>query len=184
MSNQKQKILPKISKLLNSEVDTEAKIVYLFVEIRKILDLKEFQSECLNTFCNWVLHVKLTYQSTIQYFENKFIESIRESSTSKEAGERIKKDQEDFLNLEELKGEVNKFLEHYELSPQLVINEKWIQFMKLLFEVLEECPIIINGSFVKKLSVTKDSNNNNTYRFLLVERFSDNRNVIKIKIKF
>ncbi len=177
-------ILKKISKELESGIDTEAKVLYLLAEIRKILELSNYKGGVLYIFCNWVLHSKLDHKKTINYFSNKFEPCINNKSNSKEVEKNILSNHRDFFKLKELKIELYDFFIQKNLQHNLINNpSQWINFVKLLLEILKECPIIINSPEIKSLSLTEDRYGISCYSFLLKNKLSDKKNIIKIKIK-
>lgn len=177
-------ILEKIAKELNSGIDTEAKVLYFLAEIRKVLSLTNNRTVSLKIFCDWVLHSELTYQSTINYFSNKFETYIDESSNSTEVSEAIKSNQRNFLKLNELKTELDNFLKSNGLQTNIIDdNSYWVKFIKLLLEILKDCPIKINSSKIKTLTITEDKKGICCYEFKLKFSLSNKKNIIKIKIK-
>lgn len=180
----KDKILEKISKELKNGINTEAKVVYLLVEIKKILDLTNNRTASLKIFRDWALHSELTYQSTIAYFTNKFEPYIDVNSNSKDVGKAILTNQKNFFKLNELKTELGNFLKSNKLQTDIVDDTSyWIKFITLLLEVLKECPITINSLKIEKLTITEDKNGINCYRIKLKNYLSDKKNIIKIKLK-
>jgi hypothetical protein len=56
-------IIEKLSRIIFQPAETEERVVYLLVEIRKLIehaDLNEDQFVTLRFFCNWAVHTKLT----------------------------------------------------------------------------------------------------------------------------
>lgn len=180
----KDKILKEISEELRFRIDTKAKVVYLLAEIRKTLELSKHKGGTLYTFCKWALHSKLDRENTITYFSNKFDPYIDSRSNSKDIGKNILSNHRDFFKLNRLKTKLNDFFIQNNLQYNITNNpNQWKNFVKLLLEILKECPIIINSSKIKKLSLTEDRYGISCYRFLLKDKLSDKRNIIKIKIK-
>jgi hypothetical protein len=180
----KDAIIEKISKELESGIDTEAKVVYLLAEIRKILKLTNDRRISLIVFRDWALHSELTYPNTISYFSNKFEPYIDTSSNSKDVSRAILSNQREFLKLNEFKAELESFLKLYQLPTNIIDNNSyWIRFITLLLEILKDCPVKINSSKIENLTITEDKNGVNCYRFKLKTSLSDNKNIIKIKIK-
>ena len=180
----KDKILKNISKELKSRIDTKAKAMYLLVEIRKILELSNYKGDILYIFCNWVLHSKLDYPKTKKYFSGKFDPYIDNKTSSKDVGENILSNHHDFFILKDLKNGLDDFFTQNNLQNNLTNSPGvWVNFVRILLEILKECPIIINSPKIDSLSLTEDKNGISCYRFLLKNKLLDKRNVIKIKIK-
>lgn len=177
-------IVEKISKELKAGIDTEAKVVYLLAEIRKILNLTNDRRISLIVFRDWALHSELTYPNTISYFSNKFESYIDTNSNSKDVSSAILSNQREFLKLNELKTELESFLKVYELPTNIIDNNScWMRFITLLLEILKDCPVKINSPKIDNLTITEDKNGVNCYRFKLKTFLADKKNIIKIKIK-
>src|ERR1044072_2226019 len=57
-----------LDRLLQARIDTEPLAVYLLCEVRKLLDYERAAPTPLRMFCNWALHVDLTYPSNTRPF--------------------------------------------------------------------------------------------------------------------
>jgi hypothetical protein len=179
-------ITEKIARQLNSGIKSEAEVVYLLAEIKKVLEIENRNNYyILSFFRDWVLHKELSRQNSIKKIENRFDSHISFTSNSKVIGNNILSDQKNFFNLELLRNEFRTFLEQHDIPKNLTDSKQiWIEFSKLLFEVLEECHILINGTKMNSLSIIQDASGNVTYRIHLKQKLSDNKNIIKVKIKF
>ena len=156
----------------------------VLAEIRKIMSLTGNRTVSLKVFSDWVLHHELTYRNTITYFSSKFEPHIDLNATSKEVSKVILSNQRDFLKLNELKTELDRFLKLHKLPTDIIDNNSnWIRFITLLLEVLKDCPVKINSSKIENLTITEDKNGINCYRFKLRISLSDKKDIIKIKIK-
>jgi hypothetical protein len=180
----KKTILNKINREIKSGIRTEAQVVYLLVEVKKILELElEKCNNTLSLFRNWAVHTELKHRNTISGFENRFSKHIIFTSKAKDVGKNILLDQKNFFKLEELKNELKIFLEQKGLTTKLTDEKyRWSKFKELLLEIAQECRIQINGKEINSLSVEKDSSGRYTYRLYLNKKFSDGKNVIKIKL--
>lgn len=141
--------------LQNHSTFTEkCEVVYLMVEIRKILDIdknKLYQS--LRFYCNWTLHVDLKNKSTTQFISKMFDRDIDITKSGKDIARKMKSNHPDFFKLNDFKDELKKFFEDYNL-PLSLLNENinWINFIKLLLEIVEECPVICIKSSKKYIN--------------------------------
>lgn len=61
-------IVEKLDRVLQERIDTEPLVVYLLCEVRKLLDYEKGPPTPLRMFCNWALHVDLTYSSNTRPF--------------------------------------------------------------------------------------------------------------------
>ena len=177
-------IYTKLLNELNNDITNESQIVYILLQIRKLLEIKNLKPTypTLNLYCNWVLHSKLDHPATKRYFLDKFESYIDNRVDSKEVGKNIILNQYHFFVLNELKTQLNDFFKQNNLPSILTTPPSWTKFKKLLLEILMECPIEINGNKIVGLSLTKDNVGKNCYRFSLKRKLKDKKNVIKIKL--
>ena len=181
---QSQIIYAKLRNELNNDIKSELQVVYILLQTRKLLETKNLKSKytTLNLYCNWVLHGQLDGFLTRKYFSDKFESYVNDGVNSKEAGRNIIINQRHFFVLNELKIQLSSFLKQNNLPERLTFRPHWTNFMKLLLGILMECPIIINGSKIDYLSLTKDNAEKYCYRFHLRRKLKDNKNVIIIKL--
>jgi len=180
-------ILKKISNVLKSEIDTEAKTLYLLAEIRKILELDkkkilelDKKKITLIIYCDWALHTVLNFKDTIARFSNKLENNIDYKIDIKEIAGNLKSSQSNFFKLNELKKELREFLKKNNLPCELVNNSnRWFKFIELLLEILKECTVIFKEGEIDKLTIGRDEKGNNYYGVKL----RNSRDVIKIKLK-
>jgi hypothetical protein len=55
----KDELLRKIQDVLDLQITTEMQVVYLLVELRKLMDRVKYEDPVLRTLCNWVVHTDL-----------------------------------------------------------------------------------------------------------------------------
>lgn len=176
-------ILEKIAKVLNSEIGTEAKTLYLLAEIRKVLNLDKKYPPNLSIFCNWALHSELNHNNTREYFLRKFESYIDNVTTGQKMAEKILSNQANFFKLNELKIDLEEFLKENNLPQNLTnTSSQWTGFIKLLLEILKECQITFDGDKIKKLSIIEDKNGKICYRLHLKNRSISKKNILKIKL--
>ena len=174
-------IIEKLQKFLqsHSRFREECEVVYLMVEIKKILECENSNSyKILRFYRNWAVHNKLN-QSTdplLRRFKN-----IDFTKSGHEIAREMNSKHADFFKLNDFKNELKGFLENYNLPLDLV-NKYWVSFIKTLLKVIEERPLVFSNSSktIKCLRLVKDSRGNPCYRFDLV----NNRMKPKIKLKF
>ncbi len=128
----------------------ESQVVYLMVSIRKILDNEnDTEFSLVRFYCDWTVHTKKDRVTSVM---KKIIRQIYIAvKLDLESPEAIKDGStpiSDFIYMEHLKEEVNKFIIKYSISSPFNVVE-WESFAKLLIKVLESQPII---SPIKEIS--------------------------------
>lgn len=123
----------KIIKKLNEElsilpINTEPRMVYILVQIRKLLEDTEDKINPLHFYCNWVVHARLHKGSAQQKLG--VLSEMSDSQISK------------FTNLSELRKYLAAFLKVCNLNDDLIKTEKyWISFQEQLVKILIDTPI-------------------------------------------
>jgi len=141
-------------------MDMEAWIVYLFVQIRKLLDINETnQYKILRLYCSWVVHVKLDNNRQASEIIKRTARYLNNKPNNEAVG---------FLNFITLQEELNAFLLENGLSNEITLsrNGEWFEFRKTLIQILQDQPLELGKKFL---------GNSDVVRLVLVE----NKNVIK-----
>lgn len=131
----------KIKGILAKEILEECDVVCLIVKIRKLLFRLNFSSNyrILKSYCDWTLHEKISHNKTCQAILGEVEKRYR--------GGKISNNLPDlslginFYGLHEFRKELNSFLNHLGIQYNLNDEKKWINFRKLFFDNLSDCPI-------------------------------------------
>ncbi|MCX6766078.1 MAG: hypothetical protein NT136_03930 [Candidatus Moranbacteria bacterium] len=179
-------ILEKLNKELERDIKNECQVVYILSRIRKILEIKNQKDkyELLNFYCNWSLHVNLKYKNTTQFISKMFDQYIEFTKSEKDIAREMKSNHADFFKLNDLKNELRKFFEVHDLPLNLVDKNKyWITFIKLLLEIIEECPVICikSSKKIERLTLIKNKKGDYCYKFNLINL--RHKPIIKLKFK-
>jgi len=167
------------------QFNKECEVIYLMVEIRKILDIeKNNLYQKLRFYCNWALHVNLDNKNTTQFISDMFDQDIDCSKSVKEIARKMKSNHADFFKLNDFKNELWKFFEGHNLPLSLIDKNKyWINLIMLLLGIIEECRIICIKSSIKidRMELTKNKKGDYCYKFNLINL--RDKPVIKLKLK-
>lgn len=135
-------ILEKLSNFLKNPIEQECGVVYLMVEMRKLIEHK--RNEVIDDegfqhypriafYSNWCVHTDLTSRVAKKHLE--------EIEAMSKRGE-IKDEIFIFLRFEGLKSELANFFKEYGLDGT-VFFMNWESFKDLLVDVLADCPLLI-----------------------------------------
>ncbi len=117
-----------MEELRNLPIDSEARVVYILVQIRKILEHENIRDSALRFYGDWVVHTKLD-----KYMARKIYIEIKKESNK---GNNI-------LSFETLRSELKKFLHSHNIPDDLVVsNDCWSSFREKLIHILVDVPII------------------------------------------
>ena len=179
-------IIQKLITELSKDIKDECQVVFILSRIRKILDMKNEKSKykLLNFYCNWSLHVNLTHTKTTQVLSDMFDQFIDCSESANNIARKMKSNHADFFKLNDFKDELKKFFEDYDL-PLRLFNEKisWNVFIKLILEIIEECPVVFIKSSKKmnRIDLIKNKKGDYCYKFSLLVCL--HKPIIKLKFK-
>jgi len=120
-------IAKKISDFLqrHSTLKEECEVIYLMVEIRKIMDYnRDNPYNIVRFYCNWALHVNLKYKKTTQFISNIFDKYIDPIKSGKDIARDMKSNESNFFKFINFKNELKKLFERYNLPLDLINNRK------------------------------------------------------------
>ena len=135
-------IVRKLSAELSQPITTEGQVVYVLVQLRKLLDKRPERAEppyeSLRLYCNWVVHTSLTNkvaQGIVEEADTLYPSLIDESLTDAQKAFFWDK-----FTFQKLRQEMNEFLATHSLPT--VDGNLWNSFIACLLNVLEDCPLI------------------------------------------
>jgi len=135
-------IVHKLSAELTQPVTTECQVVYVFVQLRKLLDTRtgnaEARYESLRLCCNWVVHTSLDTNRVAQGIV-KETDKLYPSLAGKTLTDSQKSFFRDKFTFQKLHDELNDFLGTYSLPT--VDGNRWNSFVACLLKVLEDCSL-------------------------------------------
>lgn len=144
----KDEIVKKITTLLseNTSLVRESDIVYLFVEIRKLLDRENnYNFPTLRFYCDWAVHTKKSkitkeVKKIMEkiYEEMKARDAILDNPADKKSGIVSRIDSADFIYMKELKKEMQNFLKSKNINCNLSEYKNWTEFTESFINVLAD----------------------------------------------
>jgi hypothetical protein len=156
-------IVMKLNVLLAGPIDSEAKVVYLMAEVRKLLEKAPAAQRpfALNMYCNWALHVALTGKDTITPFLQQvddYVNGVLVGPEDFGASNRIARD---FLELETLRSQLGDFCRANGIRTDLTDDDaRWNEFVERYAGVVEDGSLMILApnhgmKHVKQVTFTK-----------------------------
>lgn len=175
-------IVEKINRELKNEIIEECHVVFILSRMRKVLEINNQKSkyELINFYSNWVLHSKLDGPSTIRIIKNIFEQDIDCAKSAKENANKIKISNKKFFVFSNLKQQMDDFFNEYNLSVGL-LNNNWTLFVKLLLDIIKECPIILGSLKLSRIELLQNDKGIYFYKFYLVGL--KDKPIIKLKFK-
>ena len=132
----------------------ECHVLYLLVEIRKVLDRENNRKyPILRFYCNWSVHTDKDSTKEMEEVMNDIYKDIEKQIASTALvgmGEKTKVI--GFMYMEDLQAEMLKFLQEYELPISITEKSNWLEFVKLLVKILVDQPINTPSADIKQFA--------------------------------
>jgi len=158
----------------------ECQVVYLMVEIRKILDHGGSPYNTLRFYCNWVLHNELSRETTTKLLSDIFEPNVDLKKNGRENARNIKSVGREFFMLKTFRKELESFFKDHNL-PMDLLNKSWWAFGKLLLEIIKDCHVHFVANKIRELRIIKYDDRKFGYKFSPIN--SRRKLVIKLKLK-
>jgi len=143
-------IIRKLTEELNSGITTEAQVVYLLVEIRKLLEQQnEMQAyEYLTFHCDWALHSKLDRrmaQKILTQFNAANVH-LKNGIELEQLPTELRREMRRISKMKYFEREMSDFLHNHRL-PGFTDKrmDGWSHFLHLYAKVISDCPLVISG---------------------------------------
>lgn len=157
--NLKDALIRKIQHVLDRRITNEMQVVYLLVELRKLMDQEAYQDPILRMFCNWAVHTSLGKRgdgSTLILGEfDDFIAELKERK-------KLSPDRA-HVSLGTFREALTRCFEHFGLSARFAQSlEGWKRFFSLYSSIVNECPIVFSASrrqlkYIKRVELQRVS---------------------------
>lgn len=163
-------LIVKLTQAVQEPIATEMQIVYIMVEIRKLMDQGKARSRypVHRMFCDWTVHVGLTTAEAIP----DLIRNFEEALERERVGKGFSWEFIDFLSLSHFRQELLLFLKDNELPMDWVkTDDKWNKFIDLYSGVVSDCPINytrkdFRSDVIESLTLTKDELDEESHSFV------------------
>jgi hypothetical protein len=150
-------ILRKLKRELAQDISTEGQVVYILVEIRKLIEQTDEsrQYETLYFYCSWAVHTRMTKAVANKMLE-KFDEaySLLRNRGLDELPREISNGIQEMTAMRRFHRQLSDFLRKHELERSIVDNQ-WTAFLRLYASIIEDCPLTVKGESKKLRNVKK-----------------------------
>jgi hypothetical protein len=153
----KSAIILKLQRELAEPISTERQVVYILVEIRKLLEtnaaLKK-KYDALWFHASWAVHAEMRgwdgiAAKLLQYFDEAY-PLLREKELHelpRELGRAV----EDAMSLDHFRRHLQDFLTEQGLNTSIA-KKYWTEFLRLYASVIQDSPLIVSQQNIKNLS--------------------------------
>jgi hypothetical protein len=137
-------IIEKLRPILTQSVETEERVVYIMVEVRKLMEhanLPDNQLVTLRFFCNWVAHTKLTRGEGVE-----IVKLMNDLYAARLSGQWMTDEQHQRLHglfsFDTFRQQLLGFLRAQGLNWAMIeLLPEWIKFVRHYAAVVADCPI-------------------------------------------
>ena len=139
----KDELIGKIQNVLDRPIAKEMQVVYLLVELRKLMDRAKYEDSVLRMFCNWIVHTGLRDKregSTLilSEFDDLMIRVFDRQKTNPPLGH---------VSFGAFREALARCFETFGLSATFIKDKAaYKRFVKLYALVVAECPIVYTAS--------------------------------------
>jgi hypothetical protein len=139
----KDELIHKIQKVLDRRITNQMQVLYLLVELRKLMDREAYQDPVLRMFCNWVVHTSLEKKaegSTLILHEfDKIITGYFETGMHQVTYKHV--------SFGAFREALVRCFGTFDLSaPYLKALDDWKKLFKVYALIVGDCPIVFSAS--------------------------------------
>ena len=155
------RIIEKLNGELQKDLTSESQVVYILVEIRKIINEhdkdEEFKYPVLSFFCDWVVHTRMDRRSAAS-----MLDAFQNFFRGLDAHLEIKKPTNfyPFVMFMVLRRQLKLFFKRNDLPDSLTdVSDNWKKFLMLLKSIIADCPIVSDKGYVREFMLLESSAN-------------------------
>ncbi len=132
-------IIEKLDAELRKGIETEAQVVYVLVEIRKLIEHSEHRPRYLplQFYCDWALHTTLD-RAPAREFLGEINDAIERKETNEQVAARIGRKFSMDVFREEL---IHFLIDHHLPVDPIRTSAPWITFLRCYLEVISDSPL-------------------------------------------
>ena len=134
-------IIAKLRRELERPITTEPLVLYLLVEIRKLMDRKGIQFDTLRLCCNWAVHVELSGDAARRIVRH--VDALYPRLVSGQLTEEDKQSLRSFFLMSRFRDELEQLLVREGLRR--FGDDEWNGFLACFLNVIEDCPLTCNA---------------------------------------
>ncbi len=181
----KNDIIKKLKKFIILPMD-DLYIVYLFVQIRKLLyhredlhNINKYSYEVLKFYCDWVVHIELERKRNRQAKNILFeLEKVINDCYLNNAPDDIMSSYiSAIISFKKLQNELILFFRNYGLPNDILDKDKWDIFILAFFEVISDCPLKTDVKIdkfknyhIEQFSITKRHNDYFQWKIIINDK--------------
>jgi hypothetical protein len=142
----KDELLTKLQGVLDQQITTEMQVVYLLVELRKLMDRVTYKDPVLRTLCNWVVHSSLEQPGegsrlVLTEIDDQMVRVLEHNGSVPSF---------EHLSFGAFRSALGQCFETFGLSAKFIKDKiEYQRFVGLYSSIVSECPIFFSASKTK-----------------------------------
>jgi hypothetical protein len=150
-------IVRKLNDHIADGLRTEACVVYLFVELGKLMEREGCEPDypVLKFYRDWIVHARIEFSRTgatvLQRMAEIVSEQIKDTDT-----EKMRRDVTEALSFERAREQGNALIERFGGGRNLLNDERWRSVVPLLLGVISDIPLTIAADR-RQLAAARDA---------------------------
>ncbi len=139
----KDELLSKLQGVLDVQITTEMQVVYLLVELRKLMDRAKYEDTVLRTLCNWVVHTSLVQpregsRLVLTEIDDQMVRLLERNESVPSF---------EHLSFNAFRTALGQCFEAFGLSASFIKDKSaYERFVGLYSSIVSECPILFSAS--------------------------------------
>lgn len=144
-------IVQKLQDELTSQIERESQVVYILVEVRKLLEISNLKDQyvVLQFFCDWALHTKLRKRNAgllLRPFDKAYGNRTSDGFLRPEDQEALGR----MVSLVEFSRELNEVFDVHGITPKTLRGSTvWLRFIELYLSIIKDCPLEYNAKEIE-----------------------------------
>jgi hypothetical protein len=148
-------IISKLTRELDTGIETEVQVVYLLVGVRKLIERDRVKDQYpdLKFYCDWALHPHMDRAAAEAILKNFDAAHplLRGNIRLHELPDDLRSEIDQISKMGSFKRDLSRFLAAYELPPMTQkLPDGWSRFLYLYSGVIEDIPLVVSSPAATK----------------------------------
>lgn len=147
-------IIAKLKQEFAEPISTERQVVYILVEIRKLVELvgSKAKYDALWFHASWAVHPRMNQgvaARLLKYFDEAY--PLLKNEELYELPSDLRRAITDAISLRHFQRQLKDFLVEYDLNTSIV-DSQWTSFLRLYASVIKDCPLVVSSGKLHNLT--------------------------------
>jgi len=138
--------------LISAAELTEARLVYMLVCVRKLMEIGGTQYPSLRFHCDWALHSRLDRKEAVRVI--KLFDDLEDALANEDSHgiERARRAVDSIVNVQNFRNELGEFLTDHQMPNSVcILAENWIRFLDVYMRIISDVPLEFNSTPIRHI---------------------------------